>query len=97
MKDLGDAQTGGIRGGESRVILEVGDGSQELRDFGGAQDDGECGFLARTRDVGDGPVFPEGDAVQEASGADALVDTTPGDLLVMNQVQLIRTNVFGPE
>ncbi len=46
---------------------------------------------------GDGPVFPEGDAVEEAQGTDALVETTPGDLLVVHQIPLIRTNVFRPE
>ncbi len=53
--------------------------------------------LARKRDVGHGPVFPEGDAVEAAQGTDALVETTPGDLRVVHQIPLIRTNVFRPE
>jgi hypothetical protein len=78
-------------------VLAAGEGSQTRGDCSRAQDDGACVCPARQGEVADGPVVAEGHAGATAQGADALVETTPRDRLLVHERPLRRTNVFGPE
>lgn len=44
----------------------------------------------------DDPILVKRVAVEEAQGADGLVEAAPGGFLLMSQIKLIGADVFGP-
>ena len=92
-----EAQAGRIGGHQDGAVLEAGDRVEELEDLSRAQDDGQLALSSGERDVRElDPLF-EGDAVEEAQGADALVVSAPGGRFFVNQIKLVAADLCGAE
>jgi hypothetical protein len=79
-------------------VLYVFDAVQKLQHFFWAQDDRQClGLFGCWNDVFDIPVFMQRDFVEEAQSRHGDEYGTWRQLLLLRQVQLISTNVFGTE
>ena len=86
---LGNAQPGGIQGHRDDAVLRVGDRIEYGVYLVLAQDQRQLLGLLGERDVLDVPVLAERLEVQEAEGADRLIETAPSHLSGVHQIQLI--------
>jgi hypothetical protein len=94
---LADAQAAGVGGADHPPVGVGGKGGKELQDLVAAEDRRQgLGPLA----VGNGADHvgaSEADAVEEAQGADGLVEGAPGGVADLEQVQLVGAEVVSPE
>src|SRR5580704_15489943 len=95
--DLGNPQAGRIDGHEDRAMFEVAGDCKDRRYFGGAQDDRQLLFVSRVRDMFDHPVSVQCVVIEETQCAHGLVEDRPGDLLLLDEEELVLPDVFGAE
>ena len=63
---LGDAQAGGVAGGQNRPLFGAAHAAEKLEHFLGAQNDGQgLGLVGRRDDLLDGPILLERDLVAD--------------------------------
>jgi hypothetical protein len=94
--DLGDTQSCGVGGLQQQAVTRVADGGEQASDLVGAEDRGQGPGLLAVGEGDDNIGAAEGEAVEQAQGADGLVVAAPGSL-VLEQVQLVEAGVFGSE
>lgn len=94
---FGDAEAGGVERHQDRAMLEVADDTEEGRDLLPAEHDGELLGLLGEGDVLDQVRLAQADAVEEAQGADGLIELGPGGLLGPEEVELEGADVLGAE
>jgi hypothetical protein len=91
---FGDAQAGGVAGGQDGTVLPAPHTGQKLQDFLGTEDHRQGLRPFRSGDdVGEGPVLFESDFIQEAKRGNGNEDRTGSQLLFLRQVDLIGTNL----
>src|SRR5260370_20297182 len=95
--DLGNPQAGRIDGHEDRAMFEVAGDPKDRRYFGAAQDDGQLLFVSRVRNMFDHPVSVQRVVIEESQCAHGLVEDRPGDLLLLDEEELVLPDVFGAE
>jgi hypothetical protein len=94
--DLGDAQAAGVGDSEQQAVACAGQGVEEALGLLQAEDGGQRARLLAVGKALDEVGSAEGDGVEEAAGRDALVEDTPGDLL-LQEVKLEDTELVGGE
>jgi hypothetical protein len=95
--DLADAQAAGVGGADHQAVGVGREGREELQDLVAAEDGRQgLGPLAEG-DGRDHVGAAEADAVEEAQGADGLVEGAPGGAAHLEQVELVGADVVGAE
>src|SRR5215813_2841995 len=92
-----DPEAGGIECGEDGPAGELARGLQESGHFGRAQQGGQRLGPLRVRNKLNHPRLLERDAVAEAERTDNLDDTRPGEVPIMDKIELILTDMLGTE
>jgi len=95
--DLGEPQANSIGGHEDGAVLEIADRLEEPDQFVGTEDDGESlGHLGAGHFLDD-PMHTQGYAVEELQGGANLAVVAPGDVTLLDEVEQVRADLFGPE
>ena len=94
LAQFGHPQARGIEGGEDGAVFEVGQRCQYGRDFGLAEDGGQREGAAGMRDILNHARALERDTIEEAQGTDGLHDGGPGQLLLLDQKELIGADLL---
>ena len=93
---FGDPQPGGIGGHQRGAVLQARHRREKPRHLVGAQDHRQLPALARVGDALDHRGAAEGDAVEEAQGADRDVEAGPRDA-GRGEVDLVGADFLQPE
>jgi len=93
LTECGDADAGGVEGGEDHAMLQVAWSEQQRRDLVTTEDDGEGLGLLGVRDRLDHPGAVQGGLVEKAEGTDRLNERAPGRLLILNEALLVGADV----
>src|SRR5262245_33031884 len=93
--EFGDPQTGGIEGGEHGSAFEMARGAEQRRDFGLTQDRRERFRPLGLGNVGEHLGLAERDVIEKAQGTDGLHDEGPGDVLLLDEIELILADLLG--
>jgi hypothetical protein len=95
--DLTGAQAGGVGRLQQQAVDGAGLGGKEPGHLVAAEDRGQALGLLAVGDLFDQEGAGEGQAVEQAEGADHLVEGTPGGVPLVQQVQLVGADLGGPE
>jgi len=92
---LGDAQPGGVAGGQDRAMLGAADALEKMKNLLWAENNGEfLWLLGGWDDRIEGPVFFQGDLIEKAQGRNSDKDRTGRQLSFVGQVDLIGTDIL---
>src|ERR1700687_5215800 len=98
MDGLGDAQPGGVAGGQDRAMLGAANALEKMKNLLWAKNNGEpLWLLGSWDDLFEGPVLFEGNLVEEAQGGNSNEDRTGRQLSFVGQVDLIGTDILRPQ
>ena len=90
-----DAQAGGIEGRENGTGFEAAGSLEQGRHFGLTQDRREGLRPLGLRDIGEHVGLAERHVVEKAQGTDGLHDERPGDVPLVDEIELILADLFG--
>src|SRR5207247_10740745 len=95
---LGDAQPGGVAGGQDRAMLGAADALEKMKDLLRAKNHGETlWFLGSWDDMIAGPLLFQGDLIEKAQGRNSDKDRTGRQLSFVDQVDLIGADILRPQ
>ena len=95
--DLRDPQACGIGGHEDGAVLDTDDGRKEPGHFLETEHDGEPFGLFGANNAYEDPLPTEDDFVEEPQGGDGLIVDTPGDLLLLDEVEQVGADLLPPQ
>ena len=97
MSELGDAEAGGVSGGENGILFGVGDAFQKTGHLLGAQNHRQLLRRFRPGDEIDTPGLLESDFVKETESRGDDDQTAGGQLPFTRQVNLVSADLLGPQ